>query len=398
MPLATEMRWRWSSRFALPWLCVSFLAACGGDETTPGEGCVARSLAAEEPFATAHDPASADIALARDIAARYMAEHPPESLAWDWGEGTLMQSLVELYRVTGDPAYRDYYQRWLDHHIAQGYAITVSDRCPPAVVALALYEESCAAPYRQVVDDVLHYLYDEASRSAEGGISHFGTIDIFGATLWLDSLFMFGNVLIRWGESAGDERALAEYGSQFAIFASLLQSDGGLFVHAAHWSGQTPDVYWARGNAWVTASGYEYLRVRAARGETDAAVASSLQKQVDAIVGAEDATSGLWWTVVNRPGETYLETSASALFALGMARGIRVGLLDASYRPAVDAAMVGVRARIVDDGQGRPLVTGISGPTTAGTFDDYAAVPLGDDISYGVGAVLFALVEVSGLP
>ncbi|MCC6527249.1 MAG: glycoside hydrolase family 88 protein, partial [Polyangiaceae bacterium] len=326
-----------------------------------------------------------------------MAEHPPEALPWDWGEGTLMQALVELHRVTGEPAYADYYRRWMDHHIAQGYLVTVSDRCPPAVVALELYRDSCAAPYLEVVATVLRYLYDEAARSPEGGISHFGTVNVFGATLWLDSLFMFGNVLVRWGEAAGDARALGEYGAQFDIFAALLQQSSGWFVHAAHWSGQDPDVYWARGNAWVTASGYEYLRVRTARGETDDAVAASLHAQVDAAVAAQDPATGLWWTVVNRPGETYLETSASALFALGMARGIRAGLLDASYRPAVDAAMAGVGARIVDDALGRPVVTGISGPTTAGTFADYAAVELGDDISYGVGAVLFALVEVSGL-
>jgi unsaturated rhamnogalacturonyl hydrolase len=65
--------------------------------------------------------------------------------------------------------------------------------------------------------------------------------------------------------------------------------------------------------------------------------------------------------------------------------------------PAIDKAMQGVRSMVVQDAEGRPMVTGVSGPTTVGQFKDYAAVELGDDISYGVGAVILALIETSKL-
>ena len=45
-------------------------------------------------------------------------------------------------------------------------------------------------------------------RTADGGLNHLGTNDLFGVSLWLDSLFMFGNLLARWGEREDDARAL----------------------------------------------------------------------------------------------------------------------------------------------------------------------------------------------
>jgi len=40
----------------------------------------------------------------------------------------------------------------------------------------------------------------------------------------------------------------------------------------------------------------------------------------------------------------------------------------------------------------------VSAATEAGTFDYYKGVKVADDLAYGVGAVLLALVETSGLP
>ena len=157
---------------------------------------------------------------------------------------------------------------------------------------------------------------------------------------------------------------------------------------------QDPTVFWGRGNGWVTAVGYDYLRLRAELGGSDPGAEDILARQVEAIVAAQDPDSGLWWTVLDRPGETYLETSASALFATGLARGRRAGFLGDEVRPVIEAALAGIATQIEADG----TVTGTSGPTTVGTFDDYAAVVVEDDIPYGAGTVMTALIESSGLP
>lgn len=353
----------------------------------------------EECYRSKRDPGSETVGLAEEIAFRYMDYHPPREMDWNWEEGVLMFAMTELYRVTGESTLLDYGKAWMDHHIEQGYEIKWSDSCPPALTALALYKETSDPVYREVVERVLSYLYNEALRTEEGGISHMGTVDLFGPTLWLDSLFMFGMVLTRWGEHESDETALAEMGSQLRIFKDLLQVPSGLMVHAYDWPvAQDPEVYWARGNGWVTAAAHDYLRVKRMLGQRDKIAEDLLDGQVAGIVQTQDPDTGLWWTILNHPQEIYLETSATALFAYGIARGYRYGFRDESVLPVLARAVEGILSRITYDNDGRPVVTGISGPTTVGRFESYARVDLEDDLSYGVGASILALVEVSGLP
>lgn len=371
--------------------------------SSSGDGAPACTPVAPAPtdaYAKAHAPDSADVALARAIADRWLAVHPPEDAQWDWGDGVMLGALMELHRVTGDARYRQHVERFFAPQFRDGFAITTSDTCPPAYSALFLRGETCDARYGQVLDAFRDYLDHQALRTTDGGISHLGTVDIFGPTLWVDSLYMFGAPLIRRGELDGDAAALDLYGSQYKIFQGHLQdAKTGWFVHAYQWTEpQDPDVFWGRGNGWVVATAADYLRVRGARGEQDAPILASFQRLVSAVEAAQDPATGLFWTVLNRPGETYLETSATALFALGLARAERAGLLDAAGKDTRKKAMAAVRTKIVNDAQGRPVVKDVSGPTSVGTFQKYAKVPLQDDVTYGVGATILALIEVSGLP
>lgn len=350
-------------------------------------------------YAAKRDPSSEGVALAVAVARSFLARHEAASLAWNWEEAVGMFALTELTRVTGDARHRDYVGAWLDHHIGHGYTIVTSDTCAPALPALALLADTGDARYRTVVDDALSYLYEVALRDDEGGINHLGTTDLAGVTLWVDSLFMFGMFLSRYGEWADDPRARDEVAAQIALFTRRLQDESGLYAHAWNWViPQDEGVFWARGNAWVAAATAEYLRVRRNRGESDSEVEEAFSRLIRAVLAAQDPATGLWWTVVNRPGETYLETSASALFAWALARSWRYGVAGDEVLLPVARAVRGLRTRLRADLRGRAIVTGVSGPTGVGGFDQYANVPLEDDLPYGMGAVVLALIETSGLP
>ncbi len=381
-----------------------FTLACG-DESDPDNqlGPIYDACTEGQPpdaacYAKKRDPKSANIKLATDIAVSYISRHSPEKMKWDWGDGVLMLSMVELYRVTGDARLRAYYKAWIDHHVKKGYDIVWSDSCPPALAALALSNESGApASYKKVVDAVVSY-FKTTPRTDQGGISHMGKAIPLIKTLWLDSLFMVGMPVARYAEGKGDAALLNAVGQQFQIFAAALQGKEGWLKHALNWDGQEDGVYWGRGNAWVTASGHEYLRIRRLRGERDHKVEAILKQQAAAITATQDSKSGLWWTVLNRPGKSYLETSATALFAYGLARGYRFGNRDASVLPLIQRAVAGVKGRIKKGPDGKLQVTGTSGPTTVGNASYYAGVNQEDDLHFGVGAVILSLLESSGLP
>lgn len=361
---------------------------CGG--LPPDDAC----------FAARRDPDSDLVSLARLIADKVVETRDPTELRWDWGEAVMLVGLMRTARVTGDERYVDFVARYVDHHIARGYTLETSDTSAPAALAVALIAAGRdEARYRDVVADALEYYASEALRTPEGGISHFGTLELFGAQLWADSLFMFGNVMTGWGALADDRELLDTYAEQYAIFARLMQQGPGFFVHAVYASfEQEPDVYWARANGWILAAGYEHASLRIDRGERSGRVEGPAARLAAAAIASQDAESGLWWTVLNRPGETYLETSASALFAFGLARAWRYGLLGEEALGSVEAAVSAVVSRVTFDPRGVPTVTGISGPTSVGGFRYYANIPVGEDISFGIGATLLALTEASGLP
>jgi unsaturated rhamnogalacturonyl hydrolase len=376
-------------------LLVLEAAGCsdGADNGACGAACESTETA-EQCYARLRNPDSEQVALASAIADRYMQEHLATNEYWDWTSGVLMFALTELYRVTQDTTVRDYYQEYMDARIAEGYRLFWSDSCPPALTALALLRESDDARYQKVVDDVLEYIRT-APRTEDGGISHYGAIY---PTIWVDSLFMFGMVLNRQGELANDNESLTLMSEQLGIFSDVLQAENGLLVHADAWSQPfDTDIYWGRGNGWVTASLADYQRIQCQRGKSDPGAARMFRNQVDGVLATQYQQSGMWWTVMNRPGETYLETSATALFAYGMARAYRYGLLGEPELDAAKKAVDAVRGAVKYDDQDRPYVTGISGPTEVSTFAGYASVPLKDDLNYGVGAVILALIETSGL-
>lgn len=393
------------------WLGMAVLLAmaashwgCESETTTqaaPFDWCVAGVAPDEACFVAKRAPQSPNITLALEIARAQMARKSADKLLWRWEEGVMMIGFADLYRVTGEPDLLDYLRDWIDAHVARGYDVLSSDGCPPAAVATLLYQRTGDPVYRQVVLDVLDYLANVALRTDDGGINHLGALEGLGVTLWVDSLFMFGTTLIRWGQQQDDADALDEYAAQYRVFARHLQDESGWFLHAFQWLAPHDDVFWARGNAWVTAATYEYLRTRMLRGESDLQVQASIALQVDAIVASQDESTGLWATILDRAADdqNYVETSAAALFAYGMARGWRIGLLDDAVLPVVARAMDGVRSKIARDPDTvRPIVTGTSGPTTAGTVREYLRVAQSDDITYGIGAVLLALIETSGLP
>ena len=117
---------------------------------------------------------------------------------------------------------------------------------------------------------------------------------------------------------------------------------------------------------------------------------TSLVTQIDALVKHQDPQTGLWHTLIDDP-TSYLEASATAGFAYGIAKALRMRLIprEERYVNAARKAMEGVLANISEEGELRQ--------TSFGTpvFDDlegYKKVPL-TSMPYGQSLALLALTE-----
>lgn len=378
----------------------SALAACGGGTAdSPYDYCVAGTPPDAQCWMEKRDNTSENMQMAMDLGDRVITEMAPQERTREWTDAVLMVGMWELYRATGTQDYLDYIQAWMDHHIEEGIVIGTSDTCAMAALAVRLYDITGEARYKAVVEDALDYLHHRALRTEAGGISHWGDMDVLGVGIWVDSLFMFGNVLTSLGETTGDADLMEEYAEQFRIFTDTLQKSIGFYKHAEGTIFEQDDnVYWGRGNGWVLAAGYDHLRVRLGLG---LAQPPAMQEALETLAAAarqyQDADTGLYWTVLNRPGETYLETSAAGLFGLGMARAWRNGFLGDEVLTSIALSVKGLKSRI-EYRDGVPYVTGVSAGTNVGDFDYYASIRQFDTIPYGYGIAIMLLCETAGLP
>ncbi len=337
-------------------------------------------------------------ALAEDLAVTWMGAHPPQTMAWNWGEAVLALGLQAVHRETGSEEILQYIQAWVDYHLARGVHINRSDTVVPATSALYLYDIYQDPAYLDVVEECRHYLEDVAPRLEDGAIAH---MVVTPNQVWVDSLFMFGTFYTMDGAITGTSSSFDALAEQFSLFQSHLMSPrAGLYWHMydelvdRHVS-STP-TFWGRGNGWALASlGMLLTELPAAHPDRPALV-SAFVNHAYAVMSWQDPT-GLWWTVLNRPGDTYLETSASALFAFALLRGNRIGLLGTPARDAAEKALAGLLS-VIEYDDGNPVVTGISKATNPGPSWMYARVPVGDDEPYGVGAVMMALEEAGRPP
>ena len=159
------------------------------------------------------------------------------------------------------------------------------------------------------------------------------------ASGWSDDLFLGTIAAVR----AGDPEGLAAAVRLVTTTAARLQQADGLFHHDA----DAPTA-WGRGNGFGALGLAELLTALPAdHPQRDAVL--DVHRQHLAGMRARQAPDGMWRQVVDAPG-SYRETSVTAMTLTAMARGLRLGWLDDSYRPVVDRAWRALLAHVTEDG------------------------------------------------
>jgi len=344
------------------------------------------------------------------IARTWMSDRPAGELPFRWGEGVLMLGLDcaarTLHEDSGAREIDGYVRGYYEAHRARGIAFTWSDEVTPAIAAASRLARGEAAQ-QHVVDDAVQYVLHAPRTTTHGVITHFGRSPLRYLAppfpdAWVDSLFHVVPLLVRHGQLVNASREIDEAAEQVVRFMRAAQDPrNGLVTHAfSERDGQLvreppfeADAYWLRGQGWVLASGVEAWAALPEEHSLRGELGDRLQKLARSLL-VYQAPSGLFHTLVTRK-DTYEETAGSALVIYGLARGGRVGLLEADALHAVGRGMRGLIA-IVDHERDRFEVTGTSLGTNPWPAV-YEHVPTAPQVSYGVGAWLLAACEVSQL-
>lgn len=211
-------------------------------------------------------------------------------------------------------------------------------------------------------------------------------------TLWLDDLYMSVPGLAQMGALTGDRRYYDDAVRQVLQFSSrMFVADKGLYMHAwAEGMDPHPAFHWGRANGWAVTAMVELLDVLPADHPGRDAVLKQLRAHAAGLARVQSGT-GLWHQLLDRP-DSYLETSASAMYAFALARAVNRGWLDRrTYAPVAMLGWNGVSTKVNAEGGVEDVCVG-----TGVAFDPafYYFRPRHVRAAHGYGPVLFAGAEI----
>lgn len=245
---------------------------------------------------------------------------------------------------------------------------------------------------RPQIDIYLDWVANKQYRLFDGTLARNGP---YPDTLWLDDLYMSVPALAQMGALTGERRYFDDAVRQILQFSDrMFDQETQLYHHGwVQAMSPHPKLYWARPDGWAIMAMVELLEVLPADHPGRQAVIDQF-RALAAGLAKRQSDTGLWHQLLDRP-DTYLETSASAIFAFALARGVNRGWLDPTvYGPVAILAWNGVTTKVNAAGEVEDVVVG-TGMGFEPAF--YAYRPRHVAASHGYGPVLLAGAEMISL-
>jgi rhamnogalacturonyl hydrolase YesR len=155
-------------------------------------------------------------------------------------------------------------------------------------------------------------------------------------------MFNISAILGRAFRQSGNQKYL-EVMKKF-LLESKVQQENGLFWHC-----RSAPYFWSRGNGFAALGFAEALTYLPQDDpQRDALLAMHL-KHLEALREIQQP-SGMYWQMLDVPG-SYQEFTSTCMIGYAMARGLRRGWLDSSFRDSAELAWQGVSERIDDEGK-----------------------------------------------
>ncbi|WP_242094382.1 glycoside hydrolase family 88/105 protein [Aestuariivivens sediminicola] len=242
---------------------------------------------------------------------------------------------------------------------------------------------------RPYIDNFIDYISAKQFRLSDGTLARNRP---HPNTLWLDDLFMSVPALAQMGKLTGEKKYYDDAVKQVIQFSNrMFKKEKGLYMHG--WCEDMevhPQYHWARANGWAIMAIVELLDVLPETHSGYAAVLKQLQLHVAGLTAYQDQT-GFWHQLIDR-NDSYLETSATAIYTYAMARAINRGFIDkTAYSPAVLLAWNAVATKVNEKGQVEGTCVG-----TGMAFDPafYYNRPIHIFAAHGYGPAILAGAEI----
>jgi len=333
---------------------------------------------------------------------------------WHYSNGVLDMSMIRLGQFLGEEKYIDYAK----NHVAFGFAnheyfkdrfrydrkhwhwpfgqlwnFKELDDCGAMGAAVTnVYELDPRPEYKAYIDSASYHILQRQTRLDDGTLCRTFPREM---TVWADDMYMSVSFLSQAARVTGDPKYIEEAARQIIHISSYLWCpEKQLFYHCYYTDLKRNGVaFWGRANGWITVSLCLLLEVMPEDHPWRAELISILDKQIVGVSRYQNG-NGMWNQLLDKP-DSYDESSVTAMYVYGIAKGINNGWLDPAYAGIARAGWRALKeTQITPEGQFSNVCVG------TGITDDlpfYFNRPVGDNEKHGLGLIIDTGIEIMKL-
>jgi len=329
--------------------------------------------------------------------------------SYEWG--ITYQALLVAAQVTGDKKYSDYVAERFDFIREVAPRFRKQKVCEDAQMEQILHPRAlddcgtmCTAmmKYSQVMnlknkkkglDEVIDNYFDFVENGQYRLPDRtFARHRPQRNTIWLDDMYMGIPTVAYRGVYTGETKYFDEAATMYKNFVRRMWvPEKGIYRHG-YVEGLTdePTYHWARANGWAVLTTVELLDMLPKNHIDRPFILEQLRKHVRGLASYQ-SSEGFWHQLLDR-SDSYLETSATAIYTYSIAHAVCEGWLDGiTYGPVAQLGWQALATQITEKG----LVKG----TCVGTgmaFDPafYYYRPVSAAAAHGYGPAIWAAAEM----
>ena len=249
--------------------------------------------------------------------------------------------------------------------------------------------EGSKANFRPLINTHIDYILNKEHRLKDGTLARNRPQP---NSVWLDDLFMGIPALAQMGKLTGEQKYYDEATKQILLFSKkMFNYDKNVYMHGwVEAMTEHPQFHWARANGWAILTKVELLEVLPENHPDRPKILALLKAHVKGLANYQSG-SGFWHQLLDRE-DSYLETSATAIYTFAIARAINRGWIDGlAYAPMALLGWNAIATKVSEKGQVEGTCVG-----TGMAFDPafYYHRPISPFAAHGYGPVILAGSEI----
>lgn len=282
---------------------------------------------------------------------RFITENDyPRMREWQWGQGVCLYALERAFDKTNNPQYLEYIKNWVYSHLKEAEPGMSVNTTAAANGILALYKNTGDETYMPLCEKFAAYLMAECPRCDRGAFEHTCVANRCPNQVWVDTVFMGGIFLARYGVITGKRMYVNEALRQLVLHYDLLcDKETGLLYHGCYCDDRTQHgALWGRGNGWFSAAAAVILELTDNSYPMRAELERRFKEQLCSLIKYQRA-DGSFGTVIN-DCEAYSETTGTSGITFGISLAVRSGIIEEKYLENAKKAYEYLSGCIGEDG------------------------------------------------